>query len=210
MVAANINSHTATQDKDYWATPNEIYRGALAYFLSKGLLPLGAEYCFDVCASKHNTKHSVFFSEQEDALTQNWAFVASTNKIIANGGSIDDATMAEHPHNLVAWCNPPYSRGSKELFIDKAIQEAKYGLFTIMLLPNDTSAKWFSTCVKNAKAVAFICDGRIGFINNATGERVNGNNAGSILVLFGARDSKVARTLYVTKQRLEDLGDETF
>lgn len=190
MVAVNVNSHTATQDKDYWATPNEIYRGALAYFISKGLLPKGAEYCVDVCASKHNTKHQTFISEKENSLMVNWGKYVYLN-------------------SCVAWCNPPYSRGSKEQFIDKAIYQGEPRLYTIMLLPNDTSAKWFSTCVKNAKAVAFICDGRIGFINNATGERVNGNNAGSILVLFGKQEGKVARTLYVTKQRLEELGNET-
>lgn len=209
MAAPNVHSNTDKQDKDYWATPSEIYRGALAYFHRKGLLPTEAEYCFDVCANKHNTKHPKFFSEQDDALLQNWSFVASVTKHIGNGkGGIDDITQIASPTNLVAWCNPPYSRGSKEQFIAKAITEAESGLFTIMLLPNDTSAKWFSTCVKNAIAISFICDGRIGFINNATGERVNGNNAGSILVLFGKEKGSVARTLYVTKQRLESFGRE--
>lgn len=191
MVAVNVNSHTATQDKDYWATPDEIVKGSLEYFLQKGLPPSHATIGLDVCASKHNTKHPTnFITEKEDCLSVRWK----------------DRLPLD---SCVAWCNPPYSRGSKELFIEKAIQGAYIGVETIMLLPNDTSAKWFSICVKNAKAVAFICDGRIGFINNATGERVNGNNAGSILALFGARESKVARTLYVTKQRLEELGNET-
>lgn len=191
MVAVNVNSHTAVQDKDYWATPDGIVKGSLEYFKWKGFIPSHATIGLDVCASKHNTKHPTnFITEKEDSLSVRWK----------------DRLPLD---SCVAWCNPPYSRGSKELFIAKAIQEAHIGVETIMLLPNDTSAKWFSACVKNAKAVAFICDGRIGFINNATGERVNGNNAGSILVLFGARESKVARTLYVTKQRLEELGNET-
>lgn len=190
MVAVNVNSQTATQDKDYWATPDEIVKGSLEYFKQKGFLPSHATIGLDVCASKHNTKHPTnFITEKEDGLKTHWV------------GKLETTFS-------VAWCNPPYSRGSKELFIKKAIQETQNGVQTIMLLPNDTSAKWFSTCVKNAKVVAFICDGRIGFINNATGERVNGNNAGSILVLFGSRESKVARTLYVTKQRLEELGNE--
>lgn len=80
-----------------------------------------------------------------------------------------------------------------------------------MLLPADTSTAWFSECVRHAKAVAFICNGRISFINNSTGERSDGNNTGSVLVLFAKRDKgqKVARTLYVTRSKLEELGNES-
>lgn len=189
MVAPNVNSHTATQDKDYWATPDEIVKGSLAYFKQKSLVGVWKEYFIDVCASKHNAKCQFYLTEQDNSLLCNWfEFMDTTNQ--------------------VAWCNPPYSRGLKEQFIAKAIEQVKFGVETIMLLPNDTSAKWFSTCVKNAKAVAFICDGRIGFINNATGERVNGNNAGSILVLFAKKDSDhVARTIYITRRKLEELGE---
>lgn len=189
MVAPNINSKTEIEDRDYWATPNEIYNGALNYFVSKGLLPKQALYVGDVCASKHNKKHERFFSEDNDALFHNWA----------------DFALSEDPFGVL-WCNPPYSRGKKEEFIDKAIREGEKGVNTIMLLPGDTSAKWFSNCVKSAIAVAFICNGRISFINNSTGLKSHGNNAGSILVLFGKKTSNIARTLFVTKNKLEELG----
>lgn len=183
-----VNSKTDPNDKDYWATPSEIVAGALKYFQSKSLIGAWKEYALDVCASKHNYKCPCFLTEQDNALECKWFEFMNTTQ-------------------NVAWCNPPYSRGMKEEFIAKAIEQAEWGVETIMLLPNDTSAKWFSTCVKQAKAIAFICDGRISFINNATGERVNGNSAGSILVLFGKKEQgKVARTLFVTKQKLETLG----
>lgn len=197
MVAPNINSNTAIEDRDYWATPNEIYHGALAYFVSKGVLEPTSAYVGDVCANQHNTKHKRYFSEEDNALYHDWVEFAT--ELRSNG---------------VLWCNPPYSRGSKELFIEKAIHLAENvthpNCGVIMLLPADTSAKWFSDCVKHAKAVAFICNGRISFINNKTGLKVHGNNAGSILVLFVPRDKgqKVARTFYVTKQRLEELGKD--
>ena len=207
MVAPNVKSKTKKEDRDLWATPNEIYNGALRYFIGKRLLSQDANYAVDVCANERNTKHAFFFDEEDDALTKPWAFSVSANKVIADGGSVDDATMAEYPTNLVAWCNPPYSRGKKEAFIAKAREESEYGLATIMLLPNDTSAKWFSEVVKHAKAVVFICNGRINFINNATGERGDGNNAGSILALFAPKETKaIARTLYVTRERLEKMG----
>lgn len=207
MVAPNVKSKTKKEDRDLWATPNEIYNGALRYFIGKRLLSQDANYAVDVCANERNTKHAFFFDEEDDALTKPWAFSVSANKVIADGGSVDDATMAEYPTNLVAWCNPPYSRGKKEVFIAKAREESEYGLATIMLLPNDTSAKWFSEVVKHAKAVVFICNGRINFINNATGERGDGNNAGSILALFAPKETKaIARTLYVTRERLEKMG----
>ena len=196
MAAPNINSKTAPEDKDFWATPTAIYNGALAYFVRKGLLDPQAAYVGDVCASKHNTKHERFFSEEQDALVQDWVMFA-----------------AEKRCSGVLWCNPPYSRGQKKKFIAKGIHFAETTKFkgagVIMLLPSDTSAAWFSECVKHAKAIAFICDGRISFINNSTGEKSDGNNAGSVLVLFAKRDEgqKIARTLYVTRNKLEELGN---
>lgn len=190
MVAPNINSKTDPEDRDYWATPNDIYNGAIKYFVSKGLLDPVSIYVGDVCASKHNTKHDRFFSEDDNALVQDWKKFQFSQRACG-----------------VLWCNPPYSRGKKEDFILKATTEGNRGVNTIMLLPSDTSAKWFSDCVKNAKAVAFICNGRISFINNKTGVKVHGNNVGSVLVLFGKKETKVARTLYVTKSKLEELGN---
>lgn len=197
MVAPNVKSKTAPEDKDFWATPNEIYNGGLAYFVQKGLLDSQSVYVGDVCASKHNTKHERYFTEEQDALLQDWIEFACKERC-----------------NGVIWCNPPYSRGQKKRFIAKGIHFAENvkseGAGVIMLLPADTSAAWFSECIKHAKTIAFICNGRISFINNSTGERSDGNNAGSVLVLFAKREEgqKVARTLYVTRSKLEELGKE--
>ena len=197
MVALNVKSKTAPEDKDFWATPNELYNGALTYFVQKGLLSPQSVYVGDVCASKHNTKHKRFFTEEQDALIQDWIEFAWQERC-----------------NGVLWCNPPYSRKQKERFIAKGIHFGENvkseGAGVIMLLPADTSTAWFSECVKHAKAVAFICNGRISFINNSTGERSDGNNTGSVLVLFAKREEgqKVARTLYVTRSKLEELGKE--
>lgn len=206
MAAPNVKSKTKKEDRDLWATPVEIFNGAIAYFKSKGLLEPDAVYGVDVCASEHNAKHTFFYDEKDDAITRAWAYEVSAVKLLESG-SADDKTKVGPPVGLVAWCNPPYSRGKKEAFIAKAIEESEYGLPTIMLLPNDTSAQWFSVVIQKAKAVAFICNGRINFISNETGERGKGNNAGSILALFASKETKaIARTLYVTRERLENMG----
>lgn len=188
MTMLNVKSETAFVDKDSWATPTEIVNGALAYFKSKGLIAQHKKYGLDVCASEKNKKARSFYSENEDALASEWHVSMFTD-------------------NEVAWCNPPYSRGMKEAFIEKAHEQVEFGVETIMLLPNDTSAQWFSMCVKKAFVIAFICNGRISFVHNETGAKVAGNNAGSILVLFTKRKSQSAYTLYVTKRKLEELGN---
>lgn len=187
MAAPNVKSKTKKEDKDSWATPKALVKGSVVYFNRKNLIFNNENYIdLDVCASAHNTKSVNYFDETTNGLVQPWG------------------------KRLLCWCNPPYSRGQKEAFIEKAIAEVENGNETIMLLPNDTSAKWFSVCVKHAMAIAFICNGRISFINNTTGKNTDGNNAGSILVLFAKKpvEQNVARTLYVTKKHLLELGVE--
>lgn len=188
MTMLNVKSETTLVDKDSWATPTEIVNGALAYFQSRGFIDPHKKYGLDVCASEKNKKARSFYSEDEDALEAEWHTRMFTD-------------------TEVAWCNPPYSRGMKEAFINKAHEQAEFGVETIMLLPNDTSAQWFSMCVNKASLIVFICNGRISFVHNETGEKVAGNNAGSILALFGKRNVQLARTLYVTKRALEELGN---
>ena len=175
-------SNTHISDKDLWATPEYVVNGALTYFKQEGLLPETAVYIADACATKENTKHDNFFTEADNALVQSWSKFGEG----------------------VVWCNPPYSRGKKIAFIEKAIQESND---TIMILPSDTSTDWFKVCVEHAKAIAFICGGRISFLHNATGTKGRGNDAGSILVLFGKKDpTELAKTLYITREKLNELG----
>ena len=73
------------------------------------------------------------------------------------------------------YCNPPYS--NKIPWIKKAIEEMNKGKFTIMLLPQDTSAAWYhDLIVPNAEIVSFR--GRL--------ELDNGKHPryGSMIVIF--------------------------
>ena len=84
----------------------------------------------------------------------------------------------------VNWCNPPYSDiGS---WIDKASKEHKRGCTTVMLVPADTSVKWFKRAYDSCNEIRFI-SGRLSFINADTQLPVNGNNKGSMLLIWYAR-----------------------
>lgn len=55
----------------------------------------------------------------------------------------------------------------------------------VMLLPADTSTGWFSLALQSIDEVRFITDGRLAFINSATGKPgKNGNSKGSLLFIW--------------------------
>lgn len=59
--------------------------------------------------------------------------------------------------------NPPYSRGLKDLFVLKALNEAKKGKLCVLLLPVSTSTKLFhKIIIPNAKEIRFL-EGRLKF-----------------------------------------------
>ena len=89
-------------------------------------------------------------------------------------------------HNVTLWdglevewgkstfCNPPYSRILKPLFVKKAVSEAKKGKTVVLLLPVSTSTALFHDWIKpNAKEIRFV-RGRLPFIGvNTKGQYVN-------------------------------------
>jgi site-specific DNA-methyltransferase (adenine-specific) len=58
------------------------------------------------------------------------------------------------------FCNPPYS--NKEPWIKKAIEEQKKGHLTVMLLPVDTSTRWFHNLILPNAEIRWI-RGRLKF-----------------------------------------------
>lgn len=73
------------------------------------------------------------------------------------------------------FCNPPYSKGLKPLFIDKAIEEAKKGKLVVLLLPVSTSTKMFhEKLLPNITEPIRFFKGRIKFVgHNTKGELVS-------------------------------------
>jgi site-specific DNA-methyltransferase (adenine-specific) len=83
--------------------------------------------------------------------------------------------------------NPPYSRGLKDAFVVKALEQSKAGKLCVLLLPVSTSTKLFHDIIQpNADEIRFV-RGRIKFIGvNTKGERVT-TKAGmhdSMVVIF--------------------------
>ncbi len=79
------------------------------------------------------------------------------------------------------WCNPPYSDITP--WVSKAVDQMKSGKLTVMLIPADTSVKWFKIAFENCTECHFI-SGRLSFINAETQKPVSGNNKGSVVFIF--------------------------
>ena len=89
--------------------------------------------------------------------------------------------------SLSNWCNPPYS--DIKPWVKKAIEQHKQGKTIVMLVPADTSVKWFKLAYESCNEVRFI-SGRLSFINADTQKPVNGNNKGSVLFIWKAHAPK--------------------
>ncbi|WP_130834291.1 phage N-6-adenine-methyltransferase [[Erwinia] mediterraneensis] len=137
----------------------------------------------DVAASAQNNLLPVYFTETDNALEQDWA--------------------GQLPIGIV-WCNPPYSDISP--WVKKADEECRNGIGTVMLVPADTSVGWFSLARKTCTEVRFIIDGRISFIRADTGKPVNGNNKGSMLLIWNPFVSDFGLTGFVPRDTLMAIG----
>ena len=149
-------SFTPVNDRDLWQTPVNLFNTLFDEFL----------FLSDVAASSSNRLCDHYFTEDDDALHQNWS--------ISN------------------WCNPPYSDITP--WIKKAIEQHQQGKTIVMLVPADTSVKWFKLAYESCNEVRFI-SGRISFINSATQKPVNGNNKGSVLFIWRAYAPKNSHTV---------------
>lgn len=115
------------------------------------------EFTCDVAADEDNKLCDEYFGEKSNALHQ------------AGWGGVN-------------WCNPPYSKILP--WVEKAVLFAKiYKQTTVMLIPADTSVKWFKLAYENCTECHLI-SGRISFINAETKKPVNGNNKGSVIFIF--------------------------
>ncbi|MCS5736552.1 phage N-6-adenine-methyltransferase [Herbiconiux daphne] len=114
----------------------------------------------DVAASDINHLHMNYLTEEDDALTTDW------NSVFGSG---------------YKWCNPPYSDIGP--WIDKAASERSL----VMLIPADVSVGWFKKALATVDEVRLITGGRISFVRADTQEPQNGNNKGSMLLIWHPR-----------------------
>lgn len=118
---------------------------------------LNKEFYFtcDVAANENNRLVAHYIDERVNALDSDW-------------GSIN-------------WCNPPYSDITP--WVRKATEQHRQNKTIVMLVPANTSVKWFKLAYESCNEVRFI-SGRISFINADTKKPVNGNNKGSVLFIW--------------------------
>ncbi len=159
-------SNTPTEIRDLWMTPKFVFD----YFKNR------FEFNLDLAASKHNSLCGNFINEEEDALSVD----------------VVDERIKDYLVRAV-WCNPPYSDIGPWVSLCSNIS-IDHGVPVVMLIPADTSVKWFKKAFENCSECHFI-SGRLSFINEETKKPVNGNNKGSVVFVF---DSKSPVKQYVT------------
>lgn len=87
-------------------------------------------FTFDLAADKSNTVAEHFYTEEDDAIIQNW--------VVPGWG----------------WCNPPY--GDLEPWVAKAESESWDGAKTVMLVPASVGSSWWGTFVAGTAYVHFL------------------------------------------------------
>lgn len=126
-------------DKDYKFKSNGIsYSTPMSLFL-----PLMQEFNFvlDVCADDKNHKCDIYFTEETDALKQDW---------VGN-----------------CWMNPPFSRDINK-WVRKAHSETKkFGGTKVCLIPVRSNTRWWNEIVNDAE-VRFII-GEVNFNDEPRG-----------------------------------------
>lgn len=169
---------------DYWTTPTE-YLVGISKFLhyANEIDWKGQTYDLDCCANEINTKvKDNFITEAQNALGLDW-----------QGERV--------------WCNPPYSRGNVDAFINKTIEQVqKSKKDVIMLLNVDPSTKYFQKIVDNAKAIVYVTGGRIRFIDNYTGGLGDSPTKASMFVLFSSSKVDFVHSYYVDINLLKQAG----
>lgn len=141
-------------------------------------------FCLDVAASETNHLLPHFFTESDNGLAQSWARPGLSG---------------------YCWCNPPYSDITP--WVKKAADQNKYGCIgTVMLVPADMSVGWFREALLSVSEVRIITCGRLSFVRADTKQPVNGNNKGSMLLIWRPVRSAVPVTTYVERDALMSHG----
>lgn len=152
-------SNTATEIRDLWQTPKFVFD----YYDKR------FGFTCDMASSDDNALCFSHITEEMDALLH-----ATMVDAIEE---LRDANM-----NPSFWCNPPYSECMSWVAMVTEYFDM-YKVPFVMLLPADTSVKWFKYAFEHCTECHFI-SGRLSFINAETQKPVSGNNKGSVVFIF--------------------------
>lgn len=110
-------------------------------------------------------------------------------------------TYCKRVHGNV-WCNPPYSDiGPWVELCTRLARET--GCVFVMLLPADTSVKWFAEAMRECSECHLI-SGRLSFISEETGEPVSGNNKGSAVFIFDPLSPLRSQVVMIDRDSMKD------
>lgn len=187
---------------------------------------LHAEYQFnlDVAADASNTKCPTFYDEKYNALVRpdgsprQW-YGADLLARIPDGlygihPSSERLREVTSPQNVRVWDNCPYQpKGTIELWLRKALEQAAAGVFSVHLIPMASSVEWFNELVVPF-AEWHTFKGRIPFIDptppldeHGEPESRTSPKQDNLLVIYdpessiightAVRDSKTGRKLWI-------------
>ena len=165
-------------DHDSWQTPQWLFAALNAEF----------DFALDVAASENHHLCNQYFTQQDSALDKSW--------LLSIKGLVP---------RLTAFCNPPYSRGSKEKFLAKAADEMRNGITSVFLVPALPSEGWFPW--STASEVRFITNGRVNFINPVTKTEIKGCPAGSCIVIFNPYHHGLVKVTTADRNELRKFGE---
>lgn len=160
MVKGYTGSNTPESIRDSWRTPKEVFD----YYNKR------FNFTIDMAASKDNHLCDYYIDRENDALLHSTFDEA-----------LDQIGSEQHQEGVV-WCNPPYSDCMSWCAMVVEYVDT-YKVPIVMLLPADTSVKWFKLAYENCTECHFI-SGRLAFINEETKKPVSGNNKGSVVFIF--------------------------
>jgi len=125
-------------EKQDWGTPQAFFDYIQYEFQ--------VQFTLDACASAHNYKHPVFFSEERSALKTTWG---------RKSGVFNEV-----------WLNPPFGKGGKlqRQFLEHASKQAQAGVCRVFaLIPARTDTKLFHDIIWHEASAVYFIKGRLNF-----------------------------------------------
>ncbi|MEG9532527.1 DNA N-6-adenine-methyltransferase [Mannheimia indoligenes] len=171
-------------DKNTYQTPKDVFRWlSLRY----------AGFHIDGCSNGKNALCLYWIGKADNDLDNNITLFQVAEDFLANN-LVEELLEAsvELGGSLRIFVNPPYSDPLP--FVQRAAELKEAGHLVVMLLPADKTTEWYTIIQQHANEVIDILGyhdekgswrtGRIQFINPVTGKPAQGNNKGSMIVVF--------------------------
>ncbi|HDV6766191.1 TPA: adenine methyltransferase [Mannheimia haemolytica] len=166
-------------DKNTYQTPN---------YVRNWLNHRYAWFHIDGCSNGQNTLYTYWIGRAADGLDDDKLSCQIADDLF----DVLLDKVSDWGELLRIFVNPPYSDPLP--FVQRAAELKKAGHLVVMLLPADKTTEWYTIIQQHANEVIDIIGyhdekgtwrtGRIQFINPVTGKPAQGNNKGSMIVVF--------------------------